>query len=91
MYVSQGYITISGGDAAYQWRCEEPGLTSRHDKLVGASAFPQQSLSANILTTKDSGIFILTCLTRRIHQVNSISLTGPCFAVWCTMKPGDQC
>ena len=36
MYVSQGGITISGLDDVYQYRCEEPGLTSRSDQLLGA-------------------------------------------------------
>ena len=35
MYVSQGGIPMSGGDAKYEWICEEAGLTLRYDKLVG--------------------------------------------------------
>ena len=41
MYVSQDEVPISGGDTAYPWSCEEAGITSQSDQLVGASEFTQ--------------------------------------------------
>ena len=35
MYISQGEIPMSGGDAVYQWICKGPVLTSQYDKPVG--------------------------------------------------------
>ena len=37
MYVYQGEIPISGGHAAYQWSCEEPGITSKPYQIVVTS------------------------------------------------------
>ena len=79
IYVSQGGIPMSVGDAAYQWSCEDPGLTSRYDQIVGASACLYKSFFAKLLTPKDGVNFILASLTNRIHQVDSRILIGPCF------------
>ena len=68
-----------------------PKLNSRSDKSLGDSDYSYQRLSANILHPKYSGSFILESLTNRSHQVNSIILCGPCFAVVCLIKPGEQC
>ena len=49
IYVSKGKIPMSGGHAAYQWSCENTGLTSQYDQLVGILSCPQQSFSAKLL------------------------------------------
>ena len=82
---------MSEGDSMYQWSCEDPGITSLPDQIVGALAGPQKSFSENILTPKYRGIFILASLINRSHQVNSRILLVPCFSVICIMKPSDQC
>ena len=69
------------GGAAYQWRCADPGITSRYDQPVGTLSWSQQNFSSKILTLKDNIIFILESLTNWSHQVNSRSLLGPCLAV----------
>ena len=79
VYVSQVKIPMSGGDAAYQWICEEPSLTSRSDQVVGALVWPQKFFSLKLLTPKDSGRFTLASPSNRIHQMDSRNLCVPCF------------
>ena len=88
MYVSQGEMTISGGNSAYNWSCEDPGLTSWSDHLVGVPAYPHKILSAKLLTPRDGVSFILAGLTNISHQLNSRSLIVPCFAVFLCDETG---
>ena len=68
MYVSQGEILIFVGDSYWVVEmCLDPGLPSRSDQQLRASAYPYQNLTANILTTKYSGSFILASLTNVNH------------------------
>ena len=41
IYIYQGETPMSGGDAEYQWICEESDITSRFDQLIGAPYLPQ--------------------------------------------------
>ena len=91
MYVYQGNIIMFGGYDAYQWICEEYGLTSLSDQLVGTSAYPKRILFANQSNPKYISIFIFASITRRSHQAKSRIMLGLCFKVWCMIKPCDLC
>ena len=67
----------------------EPELTSRSDKSVGASYYPQWSFSENLLTPKGGGRFTFASTTNISHQVDLISLRIPCFIFksLCKMNP----
>ena len=56
---------------------------------IGALEYPHPRFSTKLLTPKYGSRFILESLNNRSHQVNSIIMIGPCFAVACTIKPGD--
>ena len=81
VYVSQCGIPMYVWDALYLWICDDPGLISWSDQIVGAAACSHQSFSSKLLTPKDVSSFILVNITNRSHQVNSRSMIGPCFAV----------
>ena len=79
MYASQGELPMSGGDSVHQWSCEDPGITSNSYQLVVISAFPQQIFSLKLPTPKGGGSFALASITSGSHQLNTRSLSGPCF------------
>ena len=60
---------------------------------IGLSSYPQQNLSAKLLTPKYISRWTLVILTNRSHQVDLRSLRSPCFVFksLCKMKLGDQC
>ena len=57
----------------------DPELASLSDQPVGASSYPQKNLTKNILTPKDTGRFILECLTNGSHQMDLRILYSLCF------------
>ena len=92
MYVSQGEIPISGGDAAYQWSFEDSVLTSRSVQQVGVLACHQKNFSTNIINPKDGVSLILSIIINGRHQVNLRILHGTIvLVVVCKMKPGGDC
>ena len=91
MYVYQGYIPMSVGNANYQWSYEYPCITSQPDQLVRALDWPQVILYVEILGPKDGSSFTMAGLINRSHQVNSRNPYSPCFSVVCTMKPSENC
>ena len=78
LYVSQGGIPMSWGDAAYKWSY---AWHSRYDQPLISSDLPKWSFSAKILNPKDGNSFISESLTNRSNQVKTISLLVPCLTV----------
>ena len=85
-------MVLSVGYSAYQCIYEESGLTSRYNQLSGTQECLQRSFYEKKLTPKSGGSFILESLTNRSHQVDLVSLHGPCLVlkILSNMKPVDQ-
>ena len=80
------YTNVWRGCCVLVELCLAPELTLQYDQPEGDSSCPHQSFSANILTPKEGSIFILASIINISYQMNSRSLLGPFFAVWCTIN-----